>query len=80
MLTEVQAVRDRLEGQTALSDKTVAAPTVTVGLLGGGGGNGGKGGKGARHEGQPRRRQRTPWPRVRRVGSPVLVPPTGARA
>ncbi len=35
MLTEVQAVHDRLEGQTALSDKTVAAPTVAVGLLGG---------------------------------------------
>jgi beta-lactam-binding protein with PASTA domain len=46
MLTEVQAVHDRLEGQTALSDKTVAAPTVTVGLLGGGGGGGGSGGKG----------------------------------
>jgi len=35
MLTEVQTVRDRLEGQTALSDKTVAAPTVAVGLLDG---------------------------------------------
>jgi eukaryotic-like serine/threonine-protein kinase len=35
MLTEVQAVHDRLEGQRALSDKTVAAPTVAVGLLGG---------------------------------------------
>jgi eukaryotic-like serine/threonine-protein kinase len=34
MLTEVQAVHDRLEGQTALSDRTVAAPTVAVGLLG----------------------------------------------
>jgi serine/threonine-protein kinase len=34
MLGEVQAVRDRLEGQTAFSDKTVAAPTVAVGLLG----------------------------------------------
>ena len=44
MLTEVQAVRDRLEGQTALSDKTVAAPTVTVGLVGGNGGKDGNGG------------------------------------
>ncbi|HEY7177225.1 MAG TPA: protein kinase, partial [Micromonosporaceae bacterium] len=34
MLTEVQAVHDRIEGQSALSDKTVAAPTVAVGLLG----------------------------------------------
>jgi eukaryotic-like serine/threonine-protein kinase len=43
MLTEVQAVHDRLEGQTALSDKTVAAPTVTFGLLGGIGGKSGSG-------------------------------------
>ncbi|HKE65761.1 MAG TPA: PASTA domain-containing protein [Micromonosporaceae bacterium] len=34
MLTEVQAAHDRLDGQSALSDKTVAAPTVAVGLLG----------------------------------------------
>jgi eukaryotic-like serine/threonine-protein kinase len=33
MLTEVQAVHDRLEGQSALSDKTVAAPTVAVDQL-----------------------------------------------
>jgi len=37
MLVEVQALRDRLEGQAAMSDKTVAAPTVAVGLLGSGG-------------------------------------------
>ena len=78
MLTEVQAVHDRLEGQTALSDKTVAAPTVTVGLLAEaaatahGGGAGTKG----NHAGGSGRRGRG----VRRIGSPVLVPPTGARA
>jgi eukaryotic-like serine/threonine-protein kinase len=36
MLTEVQAAHDRIDGQTALSDKTVAAPTIAVGQVGGG--------------------------------------------
>jgi serine/threonine-protein kinase len=63
MLTEVQAVHDRLEGQTALSDKTVAAPTVTVGLLGGNGGNH-AGGNNARRGGGPGTPDRPSWSRL----------------
>jgi serine/threonine-protein kinase len=69
MLTEVQAVHDRLDGQTALSDKTVTAPTIAVGLLGGGGadvspGGGHRSGRGGGRRGGTSANDRPSWSRL----------------